>query len=422
MKRQQWGALTVKGNDLQTPNKTADTGAGERRKLALLVIGLITLPSISSMLPVFSTRIREYFVINAEQYGSLMGMQSLGRMPGLLLIGPLVARLGVGRASEISLIGVGLTFLIVGLGGNLLAFQIGFVAMGFFLGLLFVAIPALLIALFPALRRRMFSVMLVASAAPSMFYPQLADWLLQWSAGGGNRAFALVLTTPFTVAGALLFLGGLVLYIQRRGQIRAKLEQTSRVRLRALLSWRSLVIVVLISLHGAADNTLYYFLPMFMENHFDHLPLAPAWAVSGHGLAYVITRSFLSLLPEGMAHRAILTLAGPLGGTIMISTLWFGNASSVPILYTLASLLFAAEFPVLVSEVSSRSMGQFGSIFAGGLLVSEAVTFGFLKGTGRLADLTGDYRVALSIAACGFVAFGVIAALSGLGRRSRTSP
>ena len=422
MKRQQWGALTVKGNDLQTPNKTADTGAGERRNLALLVIGLITLPSISSMLPVFSTRIREYFVINAEQYGSLMGMQSLGRMPGLLLIGPLVARLGVGRASEISLIGVGLTFLIVGLGGNLLAFQIGFVAMGFFLGLLFVAIPALLIALFPALRRRMFSVMLVASAAPSMFYPQLADWLLQWSAGGGNRAFALVLTTPFTVAGALLFLGGLVLYIQRRGQIRAKLEQTSRVRLRALLSWRSLVIVVLISLHGAADNTLYYFLPMFMENHFDHLPLAPAWAVSGHGLAYVITRSFLSLLPEGMAHRAILTLAGPLGGTIMISTLWFGNASSVPILYTLASLLFAAEFPVLVSEVSSRSMGQFGSIFAGGLLVSEAVTFGFLKGTGRLADLTGDYRVALSIAACGFVAFGVIAALSGLGRRSRTSP
>ena len=169
------------------------------------------------------------------------------------------------------------------------------------------------------------------------------------------------------------------------------MEQTSRIRLGDLLRPRSLVIVLLISLHGAADNTLYYFLPMFMENQFDNLPVAPAWAVSGHGLAYVITRTFLSLLPEGMAHRAILTLAGPLGGTIVISTLWFGTAPSVPALYTLASLMFAAEYPVLVSEVSSRSMGQFGSVLAGGLLISEAVTFVFLKGTGRLADLTGDY-------------------------------
>ena len=254
-----------------------------------------------------------------------------------------------------------------------------------------------------------------------MLYPQLADRLLKWSAKGGDRAFGMVLTTPFTVTGVLLVLGGLLLRIRRQGEVRAELEQTSRIRLRDLLSWRSLVIVLLISLHGAADNTLYYFLPMFMEHQFDDLPLAPAWALSGHGLAYVITRTFLSLLPEGVAHRAILTLAGPLGGGIVIATLWFGTAPSVPVLYTLASLLFAAEYPVLVSEVSSRSMGQFGSVLAGGLLVSEAVTFGFLKGTGRLADLTGDYRVALSFAACGFVAFGVIAALAGFGSRSRKS-
>ncbi len=411
----------VEKNAPEATVNSSEKAQRERRNLALLAIGLIALPSISSMLPVFATRIREYFAINAEQYGSLMGMQSLGRMFGLALIGSLVARFGVGPVSEFSFVVVGAACLLLGLGGSLFAFQVGLAAKGLFLGLMGVAIPAFLMALFPALKRRMFSVMLVASAAPSMLYPQLADRLLKWSAKGGDRAFGMVLTTPFTVTGVLLVLGGLLLRIRRQGEVRAELEQTSRIRLRDLLSWRSLVIVLLISLHGAADNTLYYFLPMFMEHQFDDLPLAPAWALSGHGLAYVITRTFLSLLPEGVAHRAILTLAGPLGGGIVIATLWFGTAPSVPVLYTLASLLFAAEYPVLVSEVSSRSMGQFGSVLAGGLLVSEAVTFGFLKGTGRLADLTGDYRVALSFAACGFVAFGVIAALAGFGSRSRKS-
>ena len=399
--------------------ESAEKARIQRRNLALLTIVLMAVPSVSSMLPVFATRMREYFAINAEQYGSLMGLQSLGRMFGLPLVGPLVARLGVGPVSEFSFVAVGAAFLLLGLGGSLLTFQVGLAAKGLFLGLVGVAIPAFLIALFPALKRRMFSVMLVAGAAPTMLYPQLADRLLKWSAQGGDQAFGMVLATPFTVTGVLLVLGGLFLRIRRQGGVRAELQQASRIRIRDLLGPRSLVIVLLISLHGAADNTLYYFLPMFMENQFDDLPLAPAWALSGHGLAYVITRTFLSLLPEGMAHRAILTMAGPLGGTIVISTLWFGSAPSVPVLYALASLLFAAEFPVLVSEVSSHSMGQFGSVLAGGLLVSEAVTFGFLKGTGRLADLTGDYRVALSVAACGFVAFGVIAALAGLGRRSR---
>ena len=40
-----------------------------------------------------------------------------------------------------------------------------------------------------------------------------------------------------------------------------------------------------------------------------------------------------------------------------------------------------------------------------------------MKGTGRLVDTTGDFRVALSVAACGFILFGLVAALAGLGKR-----
>ena len=94
----------------------------------------------------------------------------------------------------------------------------------------------------------------------------------------------------------------------------------------------------------------------------------------------------------------------------------------MPLLYTLACFFFAAEYPTLISELSSRSIGSLGTILAAGLLLSELATFTMLKMTGRLADQTDDYRVALSFAAAGFVAFGVIAFLTGLGRpRSESS-
>ena len=175
-----------------------------------------------------------------------------------------------------------------------------------------------------------------------------------------------------------------------------------------------MAIVLLVTLHASADGTMYEFLPMFMDHHFKELPLAPAWGLVGHNVAYLITRS---LLPEGMGQRAILTLAGPIGGSLLLVMLWQGNALSVPLIYTLASLFYAAEFPVLLSEISSRSMAHFAAVMSGGYLVSNLTSFLLMKGTGRLVDTTGDFRVALSVAACGFILFGLVAALAGLGKR-----
>ena len=229
----------------------------------------------------------------------------------------------------------------------------------------------------------------------------------------------------FLIAGSLLIIGALFLAVWKRepaDPVEASVATPSLANkltgiLTQLCSFRSLVIVVLISLHGAADNTVYTFLPMFMVSHFDELPISTAWVISAHGLAYVITRSILSLLPERLGQRAILVIAGPLGGSIVIATLWYSPAITIPVFYLLAILMFAAEFPTLVSEVSSRSMGEFGSVLATGLLISEVTTFGLLKGTRRLADTTDDYRVALSVAACGFIAFGCIALVTGIGRK-----
>ena len=66
----------------------------------------------------------------------------------------------------------------------------------------------------------------------------------------------------------------------------------------------------------------------------------------------------------------------------------------------------------------SRSTPHFAAVMSSGYLVSNPVSFLLMKETGRLVDTTGDFRVALSVAACGFILFGLVAALAGLGKRS----
>ena len=76
---------------------------------------------------------------------------------------------------------------------------------------------------------------------------------------------------------------------------------------------------------------------------------------------------------------------------------------------------------MLLSEISSHSMAHFAAVMSAGYLVRNPVSFLLMKGTGRLVDSTGDFRVALSVAARGFILFGLVAAVAGLGRRSAAS-
>lgn len=55
--------------DSPPSHDTAGKAASRRRNLALFVLGLVALPSCQAMLLVYGIRIREYFAINAEQFG-----------------------------------------------------------------------------------------------------------------------------------------------------------------------------------------------------------------------------------------------------------------------------------------------------------------------------------------------------------------
>ncbi|MCH2203688.1 MAG: MFS transporter [Fuerstiella sp.] len=398
----------------------------ERRKLAATLICVSSFTAYTSVFPVFGPRITELFSLSAEEFGSLMGMQSLGRILALLMVGPLISWYGVRRISELGFVGFGVGFLLLGVSSSIIMFQSGLTLLGLFIGVSSVAHPAFLFALYPTSKRRIFSIRLVAVAAPTVLLPLVAGAMLHWSEGGGDETFRLVLGVPFLIVGGALVGGGLLMTLQRNpGQESTESQEQEldqqqlapgRTRLIRLLNTRSILVIVLICLHASADNTVYIFLPMFMKNHFHDLPIEPALAVAGHGLAYLFIRSLLSVLPEGVAQRAILCLSGPIGGLIVMVSIWSGSALYVPVLYTMACFCFAAEFPTLVSELSSRSMTSLGTVLASAYLIAEVAKFGMLKITGRVADQTGDYRVALSFAAAGFIAFGIIAFFTGLGR------
>ena len=384
--------------------------------LAAAVLILAMLTSYNGVMPVFATRICKFFSLSVEQYGTMIGLGVLVQIPALLLVGLLIARFGVRRIAEFSIVGIGACFVVVGLGANLSSLRCSVAAHGFFAALSKVAVPAFLIALYPALKRRMLSVQLVVFSTVGIAIPLWANQLLKWSAQRDDLVFSQVFFGPFLIVGCIIVIGGVLLSLRSQPFLQVQHKKKETLHVRELFQYRSLVIVLLVALHVAADGTIYSFLAMFMEHHFDVLPFSPAWALSGHNIAYLVTRFLLSLLPEGFPQRKILTLAGPIGGCILLLMLWQGHAISIPLLYTLASLFYAAEFPALVSEISSRSMGHFGTVLATGFLAGNAANFLLLTGTGRLFDTTGDFRVALSVAACGFIAFGMVIAVTGFGK------
>ena len=396
---------------------TAEEAARRRRRLAggVLFLGLLT--SYSGVIPVFATRICEYFSLSIEQYGTTIGLGSVGQSVSLFLVGILIARFGVRRITEAAMVGIGACLVLLGWGASLRSMQYSFMISGLFSGLARVSISTFLVALYPALKRRIISFQLVSISAVGIAVFFWANQLLKWSEEGGDPAFVRLFFGPFVIVGCCVIAGSLLLSLSRNVPLKGQSDSSGTLRIRDLLEYRSLTIVLLIVLHASADGVIFQFIPLFMNHHFDHLPLAPAWALSGHAAAYVATRFLLTLLPEGYGQRTILTLAGPIGGMIILAMLWQPHAIYIPLIYTLASLFYAAEFPVLLSEISSRSTGHFGSILAAGYLASNAASFLALKGTGRLVDTTGDYRVALSVAACGFIAFGAVAAITGLGKR-----
>ncbi|MGD9518829.1 MAG: sugar MFS transporter [Armatimonadota bacterium] len=394
----------------------ANPSAG-RLGLVALILAIMALAQYLTVLGVFGPRLQEHFDMSNRQLGTLFGCSTLGALVALPFVGLAVNRLGAHRTAQWSTVGVGVGLVLCGLGHSLVLFEAGVLTVGAFASGLSVAATALLVSLYPASKRRVLSVTMAAYSAPGIVLPLLAEYLLALAPAGDRVAFAFVLHGSCGVVGLLLIVGAGLLRLSRAsGQGKDDYERRT-LDLRRLLLWPTPLILLLAALHGASDQTLYQWLPKFMTGRFAELPIAPGLVLSLAAVAYVVGRSLQAALPEGVGQRAFLVLPGVLGGLTILGALWWGNALAVGLLYPLAALLWCLEYPALVSEVDTASSSHFSTVLAAANLVQYFLGVVSTNAVGWIVDRTGSLQVGLTPAALGFVVFGVVAALAGLGQR-----
>lgn len=368
--------------------------------------------------PVFAHGAQQHFGISESFLGFLLSSGAIGSLFSLLLVGQATDRLGPRRMLQLCLLGTGVAFLVAGLGRSLFVFQTGLVLAGFFGAAKAVSVPTFLICLYPNLQRRMVTVSLISLAVPGISFPVLAQWLLA-QVQDGHLDFATVLHVPFMAAGIFLVLGQFLLSFSGRAGEQAPdeaAESKPRFRLRDVMTAPALLVILCATLHAGADNAVYGWLPKFLESGWETLPIGTGVMLGLYSLAYTVSRLGLAALPEGWGQRAFLVAPGPIGGALLIAVIWTGGPLEIALIYPLAAFFISIEYPALLAEIRESTPARFSAIYGASIWTTSVMTILNVNLIGQLGQRTGDLRIGLTIAALGFIAFGAIALLTGMGR------
>ena len=396
---------------------TAGQPGPERLRLAMSLVAL-ALAMVASYgfaaFPIYAHGAQEHFGITEGRLGLLLSSGAIGSLFSLLLVGPATDLLGSRRMVRACLAGSGLAYLVCGIGRSLLSLQIGLMLTGFFGAANAASLPAFLICQYPAWRRRMVTISLVAIAAPGVAFPLIGQWLLA-GVDAGAMGFAPALHLPFLAAGIVLVAGQFALHLGRVAD-EAGGGPPADFSLRSILTVPALVIIACAMLHAGSDNALYGWLPTFMERRFSFLPIGTGLVLGLYSAAYAIARLILAALPEGFGQRAFLTLPGPIGGGLVIAAIWLGGPLAIGIIYPLVGLLVALEFPALLAEIRETTPARFSAVYAASIWSGNLLSIANANLIGQIGQRIGDLRIGLTLTACGFIAFGIIALVTGMGR------
>ena len=396
-----------------------------RIRLAMMAAALLLSTAASYAfisLPVFAHGLQQHFGITEGRLGFILSTGAIGSLFSLLLVGPATDRLGPRRMLQCCLAGTGVAFLVAGGVQSLAGFQVGLMLAGFFGAAQAVSLPTFLICLYPDLRRRMLTIGLISLAVPGIIFPIVAQHLLKL-AEAGTLPFTSALRGPFLICGAILVAGQSVLFLA--GQAGAEqtddAEDRPRFKLRSVLSLSSLLIILMATVHAGADNAVYGWLPKFMQSEWEYLPIGTGVMLGLYSAGYAISRLALAALPEGRGQRLFLVLPGPIGGTLLIAAIWLGGPLEVALAYPIAALFIALEYPALLAEIKESSPARFSAIYGASIWTTSLLTILNVNLIGQVGERTGDLRVGLTIAATGFIAFGVLAFFTGLGKAAGVS-
>jgi len=367
-----------------------------------VTIFMMSLIQYMGILPVFGTDLLDYLGINLTQFGVLMSMRDIGGIVPALFVGWIIDRWGARRALRVGLVGSGVSLLIIALCGprwRLMGAGIGISIV--FLVTLEMSGSVFAVQLFSEQRRRILSLTSVVRDIVNTLVSALGEGGLSLVQAVPAISFAAVLHVPFAIL-AVVFLASSTLFRQKTQRKTDKPWQWRDL----LISPSSVPLIVLMSIHGAADATTCTWMPIFLKSKsFQNIFIRPGFVISAFSAAYVISRFALALFPERFGRRAFLVLPGVLGGSVFIAGLLSRSPILTPCSYVLGAFLWSVEYPALLARLAEEEKHRFGAAIA----VLTLGIYGTCAATkwlmGFFTDSLGEERmwIAMIVAASGFV-------------------
>jgi len=392
-----------------------------RRVQALAALAAVGISGYSSVaIPVLAGSLEADLNLGKGTLGLLLSLGMGGGCVGGLAAGWIADRVDALRSLRLfaAIAAVGCAMAAMGGFHNSLLGP-GLVAIGLGSGGSYVAAGGLLGMLFPHRRRGSFSGLMVTNAAAGMVFPLgVAGLNGLWQRG--DMPLSWVLAGPYSAVAVAMLLLTAALGGRPEGPPAAPDDGAQPARRGRLNPAVVLVILALATIHGTADGVLYCWITRYLEGRFPSPAFAPGLVLSFYAAAYMTGRLALTFMPDRVGRTALVVVPGLLSGPIVFAALRAPSLGLAAAGYATASLLYGLEFPSLMGLASQRYPERFSMIF-GWVSGATVVTMACVWGVGRWAESTGTMLPALSTAACGFVLFGVIAAVwvAADGRRGR---
>lgn len=389
--------------------------------LTLLLILVLCGAYHGSVVPVLATVLEGLFVVTAAGIGLLLSSASIGTMIAGGITGPLIDYIGERKVLVAGVLGLSVFLLLAAVSPSFGVYFVAAVGIAVMFNAINMAVPLYIISLYPEWKRKSFALNLVTGVVPGLFFPFLVERLLA-SEGIELRT---VFRVPYLIVGAVcavLFV--LFAFRQRRvsgavprGPRELSFLSAAKHRIVPVLrNRRTWLFALLIGLHGTGDTVIYQWFPTFLTRTYENPVIGPGLTLSLFSLAYFLSRFLLVLLPDDKGRRLFVVAPGIIGGACLLLALTVPSSVAAALLYPLGAFFWSFEFPALFSEVYRELAEGFGSFQSVAFLVISGVTFVAINGIGLAVDAGASLPLLLGIVACCFPLFGIVAAISGIGK------
>ncbi len=170
-------------------------------------------------------------------------------------------------------------------------------------------------------------------------------------------------------------------------------------RPRSLLGWPLVMVCLFMTLHGAADNGAYLWMPDFVERRFNPSPFPAAWILSGFSGAYLVGRLALVQAPDRWRDLTLVTIAAGGGAAFFVIAFRSTSQYSLAALYVVAGLFMSVDYPSILSHIGQTFPHATGRVMAITSSVSQGVSVFLPPLMGYVGELTGTMVAGMMIPA-----------------------